>query len=39
MSVSLTHPESKGSIEVDEDRVDVYLSQGWERKGDKKSDK
>ena len=28
--MKMKHPESKQTIEVREDMVDVYLSQGWE---------
>lgn len=30
--MKLTHPDSKQGIEVSDDVVDVYLSQGWVEK-------
>ncbi|MDB5716450.1 MAG: hypothetical protein JWO15_3847 [Sphingomonadales bacterium] len=30
--MKLTHPDSKQTIEVDDDKVSPYLSQGWTEK-------
>ncbi len=34
----LTHPDSKGSIEVSPDQVENYESQGWEKQSAPKKD-
>lgn len=36
---TLTHPDSKQTIEVDRDHVDVYLSQGWVEEAPKSAKK
>jgi hypothetical protein len=33
----MTHPDSKQTIEVSPAQVDVYLSQGWEKKAARKA--
>lgn len=29
--MKLTHPDSKGSIDISPDQADMYLTQGWEK--------
>jgi hypothetical protein len=35
----MTHPDAKGSKEVDPDQVEMFESQGWEKQTASKSDK